>query len=378
MNILFVWTGITGYMGDAWRTLAQTGGVRLKVLIQARRRESESRFDSAVTLRELDCTVVYGDERFDIRPLDEQVQLFRPDVVFIVGWHARLSRHFAMCRGLAQVPKVLVFDLPLEWSLKKLVAPFVLRPYLRHFCGCFVPGERAAAYARWLGFKDGAGLGWIEERLFCANVRKFEGLSERRLALPSYPRQFLFVGRYVKAKGLPVLVAAYRRYQALLARQGGDAPRSAPWGLTCCGMGPLGGLLAGVEGVRDAGFVQPDELPDLFLSHGAFVLASIHEPWGVVLAEAAAAGLPIVCTRACGASQDVVKDNGIVCETGDDESLAQALLRIHRMADAERAEMGKRGKALAERYSCEAWATRVVAMSMRIKANEGAALCSVK
>ena len=364
MNILFVWTGVTGYMGDAWRALACERDVHLKVLIQERKGECSTRFDASATLRDLDATVVYGNE-FEPGQIDEMARRFRPDVMYIVGWHARLSRHFALCREFAHVPKVLVFDLPFEWSLKKMAAPFVLRPYLRQFCGCFVPGERAIEYARWLGFKDGRGLGWIESGLFCANVRKFEGLAKKRGEMPDYPRQFLFVGRYVREKGLDVLLAAYRRYRVLVGKIGGSS-----WGLTCCGMGPLAGLLAGVEGVRDAGFVQPDDLPDLFLRHGAFVLASNHEPWGVVLAEAAVAGLPIVCTRACGASPDVVKDNGIVCETDNADGIAQALLSIHRMADAERTEMGGRGIGLAESYSCEAWASRVAQMSSRI-ANKG-------
>ena len=368
MNILFVWTGITGYMGDAWRALARERDLRLKVLIQERR-DAATRFDSSAALRDLDATVVYDDE-LETERIDELVRSFAPDVMYIVGWHARLSRHLAMCHAFAGVPKVLIFDLPFEWSIKKMAAPFVLWPYLRRFCGCFVPGAGAADYARWLGFKDGQGLGWVETGLFCANVLKFCGSSEKRRKLEAYPRQFLFVGRYVKEKGIDVLVGAYRRYRTL-AEAGGDSP----WGLTCCGMGPLGSLLKGATGVSDVGFVQPDALPDLFLDHGAFVLASSHEPWGVVLAEAAAAGLPIVCTKACGASLDVVYGNGIVCETGDVEGLAQALVHIHQMSDAAKAEMGDKGLALAANYSCEAWASRVVAMSARINRGGGAASC---
>jgi len=138
------------------------------------------------------------------------------------------------------------------------------------------------------------------------------------------------------------------------------------WGLTCCGMGPLGALLKGEPGISDIGFVQPDALPDLFLRHGPFVLTSSHEPWGVVLAEAAAAGLPVVCTEACGASLDVVAENGIVCKTGDSEDIARALLDIHMMPDAVRSEMGGKGMALAAAYSCEAWAAHVAGLSARM------------
>ena len=37
------------------------------------------------------------------------------------------------------------------------------------------------------------------------------------------------------------------------------------------------------EGVSDIGFVQPSELPRVFLEHGAYVIASRYEPWGVAI-----------------------------------------------------------------------------------------------
>jgi hypothetical protein len=39
--------------------------------------------------------------------------------------------------------------MPFVWSLRKLVAPLVLRRYLSRFVGAVVPGERPAAYRRY-------------------------------------------------------------------------------------------------------------------------------------------------------------------------------------------------------------------------------------
>ena len=356
MNVLFVWTGLTGYMGDAWRALARESGIRLKVVIQAQRQET-ARFDASVTLRELDYTLLDEDESADTTQLGEQIQRFAPDVMYIVGWRRTLPRYVATASFLEEVPKVLIFDLPFKWSVKKMIAPVVLRLYLRRFCGCFVPGARAARYARWLGFKEN-GLGWVETGLFCANVRKFDGVWQRRRGMTSYPRRFLFTGRYVREKGLDVLVSAYKRYRELAGHQ--------PWELTCCGMGPLGKLFKGVEGIRDAGFVQPDDLPRIFQEHGAFVITSSHEPWGVVIAEAAAAGLPIVCTEACGAALDVVSGNGAICKVGDCEGIAHAMLAIDLMETESRKEMGRKGLALALQFSCERWVSHVASMTKNI------------
>jgi len=44
--------------------------------------------------------------------------------------------------------------------------------------------------------------------------------------------------------------------------------------------------------VHDKGFVQPSDLPNIFAQAGVFILPSRYEPWGVVIGEALASGLP--------------------------------------------------------------------------------------
>ena len=80
------------------------------------------------------------------------------------------------------------------------------------------------------------------------------------------------------------------------------------------GVGPLADTIGSIDGVDMLGFVQPDEMPSVFARAGCLVLPSRHEPWAVVIHEAASAGLPVVCTRACGASTRLVLDglNGAV------------------------------------------------------------------
>jgi len=171
---------------------------------------------------------------------------------------------------------------------------------------------------------------------------------ERRPA--QWPRQFLFAGRYVPAKDLETLIRAYSAYRRRVAN---------PWSLTCAGQGPDGRLLQGVEGVTNIGFAQPAHLPELFAGHGAFVLPSRFEPWGVVLGEAAAAGLPVVCSSACGAAADLVRPyyNGIVVPPGDVDGLSRAMHWIHDH-ESELRIMGQRGQALAAAFSAQAWAVR--------------------
>lgn len=306
MKVLFVWPGLTGYMGDCWRELAGREGVELKVAVDLEDRHYGAGFEASDVLRGLDWS----------RGLPEG---WIPDVAFIVGWRNRLCRAAALSGELERVPKVCCFDMPWEWRVRKFAARFALRPYLRRFAAAYVPGAASRPYAKWLGFDR------VYEGLFATNLRRFEDLPSDG----GGGSGFLYVGRESPEKGTDVLREAHSLYRG----------RGGGWDLRI------------VSGAR------PDELGPIYRSAGAFVLASRWEPWGVVLAEAAGAGLPIICTDRCGARHEVVRDgvNGRVVKAGSARALATA------MEEAEKGVFdGGAGRVLATNYGCGPWAERVV------------------
>jgi len=369
MNILICWTGLTGYTGSNWRALQRLPGVKLKVYVEPT--AMDQGFTAERELGGLDYRVLSpgrkpgGDFAAE---LEAEVAAFRPDAMLIVGWRAKSCRWFATHRAWRQVPKILVCDLAFAWSLRKILARFVLAGYLRRFAAAFVPGEPSVRYMRWLGF---GGRRPVFTGLNATDLKRFAkpGLVHD----PKAPPRFLYVGRYDGEKGLDVLVEAYRRYRARV---------KAPWTLDCVGKGPSEVHLKGVEGVNDLGFRTPKELARIYVEHDAFVLPSLYEPWGVVLAEAAGAGLPLVCTEACGARHELIRamrfrkmklqtgadcGNGLVVPPGDAQALADALVKIHSLNRAERQEAGEVGKKLAAPFSSEAWAERVVEMLGKLR-----------
>jgi glycosyltransferase involved in cell wall biosynthesis len=97
-----------------------------------------------------------------------------------------------------------------------------------------------------------------------------------------------------------------------------------------------------------------------------FVLPSRSEPWGMVLNEAAAAGLPLVATEESGAAHDLVDGNGYRVAAGDVDALRDALSSL--AADSElRARMGARSRELAKRFTPEAWADGVASAADRAR-----------
>jgi glycosyltransferase involved in cell wall biosynthesis len=220
------------------------------------------------------------------------------------------------------------------------MAPWYIQPL---YDNAMVPGPRQRRFAGMLGFSNAA----IIEPLLSCDVAKFANVAGTGVAADA--RSFLFVGRLVEEKGIEPLIAAYRAYRAKV---------SEPWGLLVAGTGPLSEVLNGVDGIDQRGFVQPSELPALFGEALCFVLPSRFEPWGVALHEAVCAGLPVICSTACGASDQfvVAGENGFVFKSGDVAALTDAMVRITELPHATLGSFGRRSHALSQKVSPKLWA----------------------
>lgn len=347
MRIAVCWTDVSGYMAACWRALAARTGVELLVLTFAPDAAADVAFRCEELLEGLPHRLLAPGERDDEALVARTVIDHRPDVVLVAGWLHPAYRALPARRELGAARFVLGMDTQRRHGWRQFAGRWLRRRFLHRFHAAMVAGERSWQLARHLGFPEGR----IVRGVYGIDRDRFAGCWRRRSAGP-WPRSFCFVGRYIPQKGLDVLIDAYRSYRATF---------SDPWPLRCCGQGSLGDALEREAGVANMGFVQPDDLPDVLVEQGALVMPSRFEPWGQAIVEAAAAGLPVVCSEACGASVEVVRSfhNGLTVPTGDAGRLARALGWIHR--NHERLpELGRRSMALAEPYAAERWADRLI------------------
>jgi len=109
------------------------------------------------------------------------------------------------------------------------------------------------------------------------------------------------------------------------------------------------------KGVRLLGFRNQSELPRFYDLCDAFVLPSIHEPWGLVVNEAMNAGKAIVVSDQVGCQPDLVTDgdNGVVFPARDVGALADALANVLADQTACR-KMGERSLQRIQAFSFEA------------------------
>jgi glycosyltransferase involved in cell wall biosynthesis len=139
-------------------------------------------------------------------------------------------------------------------------------------------------------------------------------------------RRLLYCGRLVPLKCVDTLLEAFERI----------ADFRPDWDLVIAGDGPLRRALEAQvsERVRSRvkwlGFLQFDELAACYHCCDAFVLPSEYEPWGLVINEAVAAGLPVVAAEGVGAAVEMVRHgtNGFLVPARDVGALRDAIVEV--------------------------------------------------
>lgn len=342
MRIAILWTGLSGYLNACLKELAAREGVELFVCHSAP--ESNAPFDES-QFTWIPNRLMWR-SKSDLEKLDERLRTFEPEILIHPGWlvptYRRLARKYAnKCWRVMTMDNCWLAT----WKQKAgtWISPYYLHPLAD---AVWLPGERQAVFARKLGFEQQTilrGLYACDQPAIAATH-----LARVKQARP-LPRSFLFVGRFVKQKGITTLVHAYEAYRQA---------RPDPWPLVCYGAGPLRSELEGKPGIHVAGFAQPERMPEILSAAGCLVLPSRFEPWALVVHEAASAGLPILASEKVGSAVHLVQPgyNGFIFSCGDANGLAAAMSRISDMSDAQLDQMSRASNALSQQFSPKRWA----------------------
>lgn len=169
--------------------------------------------------------------------------------------------------------------------------------------------------------------------------------------------RLLFVGKYTSKRKRPGWILEAIKEKKLISKTT----------LTCVGLGmPTNPSVIELkkqaesfnyENSLNLEFNVPyEKMKDFYESHDVFVLPAKDEPFGMVVLEALANGLPILCSDTCGSRHAVIDDyNGYIFETEnfDDFSDKLSVLCSDRKVIE---EFGNRSKQIAiENYSGDSW-----------------------
>jgi glycosyltransferase involved in cell wall biosynthesis len=180
-----------------------------------------------------------------------------------------------------------------------------------------------------------------------------------RIAIPNRP-YFLCVCRFAPEKNLIRLIEAFSRYRReTLAQQ--------PWDLVLIGDGPQSQEIESAiatsacpEAIHRPGFLQADRLPAWYAHASAFVLASVSEPWGLVVNEAASTGLPLLVSSRAGCSETLVPDTGSPSGAKfnplEPDDIVAKLCWMAGLSDDDRRVMGDRAQQIVREWGPERFA----------------------
>ncbi len=271
------------------------------------------------------------------------LRAFRPSAVGVGGWNQPAFWQALAYGKTVRVPLIVwIESTARDARSEALPLELTKRGFVRGAAGAFVPGRASADYARTLGIAD--------ERIVVAPNAVDNAFFARALREQHAGCRFLYVGRHDPEKGLDVLL---------------DAFAEVPGELVLAGTGSEADSLRAraQERVRFLGPVLRDDLPALYGSVDVFVLPSRSEQWGMVLNEAAAAGLALVATEAAGAAYELVDDE-LRVPVGDAAALAAAMRRLAESPDV-RAASAERSRERVTALTPEAWAEGVLELATR-------------
>jgi len=166
----------------------------------------------------------------------------------------------------------------------------------------------------------------MAERRIClmpmmVNNAKFAAKPAQPVEKPDGVFRFLFVGRIIGVKNLEVMLDAFVSAFA----GSGDVE------LRLVGRGDMLEELrrrySAQRNIVFAGARFGDELTAEYHAASALVLPSSYEPWGLVVNEAMAAGLPVIVSDQVGAAHDLVegRDTGFIFPYKDADKLAEQM-----------------------------------------------------
>jgi 1,2-diacylglycerol 3-alpha-glucosyltransferase len=196
----------------------------------------------------------------------------------------------------------------------------------------------------------------VDNNYFWNKSNTLRKSSASDFSLPS--RYFLYIGRLSEEKNVDGLIDEWSNYRAA----GGT------WPLVIVGNGPAlrdlqqrAAKSAFATDIHFAGHKGFRELPTYYAFAGCFVLPSTREPWGLVVNEAMAAGLPVIVSSRCGCAEDLLDPgkNGFVFDPAVACDLARCLGKMDEATPAELARMGEASLDIIGRYSPAAFGDEV-------------------
>lgn len=266
-----------------------------------------------------------------ISGIHQAIAEFKPNIVNLTGYYDLASWAILFYCKLKGIKTVLSNESTAgdhqRDKLKEAIKSFIIK----QFDGYFNFGTLSKNYLLTLGAKpqkmlvnrncvDNTALKNIYEQHFHNRL-----LSQKRFGVA--PQNFIFVGRLIDYKNLLNFLDSFAEAQNQI---------KTDWGLIILGDGEQKEVLKNLvedKKIRNVSFqsgVSWQQVPEYLALSDVLVLPSYSEPWGLVVNEAMACGLPVLVSEKCGCAIDLVRngENGYTFSPHNKSEMKNLLLKF--------------------------------------------------
>lgn len=295
---------------------------------------------------------------------NELLRLERPDV--FVSLYGDYAFALAALAAKARRTRVVIHAMRTfaSWRPRSVVREAAKHALFRIVDGVQVSGPDSRAYAERYGAPSHQVFAIREEiELPFWTQPASPPNSDRRALLAAHRLSgciFLYVGRLWRGKGIASLIDAYEELRA-----------SVECSLVLVGTGAeeerLRARARSLDRVVFAGYAEGAALRAWYSAADVFVFPTLGDPYGQVVQEAMASGLPVIATTAAGDIADRVVEGrtGYLVPPADGQSLARRM-RLLAEDPQLRSRLGASGRERIKDWSTELWASRFEDMILTV------------
>jgi glycosyltransferase involved in cell wall biosynthesis len=268
----------------------------------------------------------------------------RPDVVAVAGWAFSESLAAIAWARANGAHLVMMSDSQMEDGRRHWLREAIKSRIVRCCDSALVGGQKQREYIIQLGMEhSGVFLGYdaVDNTFFAEGADRARAEATRLRQSFGLPNRYVLASaRFIAKKNLAGLVTAFahalritQTRHDLVILGDGDGRKEIEDCISKLGMS---------DRIHLPGFKPYDTLPVYYGLADGFAHVSLTEQWGLVINEAAAAGLPLIVSRPCGAADQLVVDgmNGHLVDPENIANMAWGLGALMGASDTELQAMG--------------------------------------
>lgn len=339
-NILVLWSEVMPYTMAGYKLLINTYDVKIHLV------RYDTKNLTPYIAGEEDNLYFYPKSKFNYVELLCLYQKLNPRLIYVAG---RMEKDYLrLCIKAKKDNRIVVgmgdgqFRHRIQDYLKLLFPRLFLHRYFDYF---MVPGMRQYHFAKLLRFKENQ----IIVGCYFADLMRFQNALNFSMSNRN-TFTILFVGRVIEIKGIPLLIESVKdlisegyNIQIKIIGNGSCIPSPLP------------------DWICHIPFSDQTTLVEEAKTSTIFCLPSTYEPWGVVVHEFAALGLPLLVSEAVGAGGNFVRNNynGFIFKTGDKHDLKEKIVQLYNLPINELIKYSERGKLLSLQITPEMWVSQI-------------------